>query len=98
MRQTTVTSPLSAALMTRSFRFLRFMRAVHSSLERLENLVLQLDFSSRTSRRHFLMKSSIDANWPSGGVHFDFLAVSVSKASFSVFSDLSSLLWKNALS
>ena len=45
MRQTTVAPPLSAALMTRSFRFLRFMRAVHSSLERLESLVLQLDFS-----------------------------------------------------
>ena len=38
-------APLLAALMTRSFRFLRFMRAVHSSLERLESLVLQLDFS-----------------------------------------------------
>ena len=34
----------------------------------------------------------MDANWPSGGVHFDFLVVSVSKASFSVLSDLSSLL------
>ena len=44
------------------------------------------------------MKWSIDANWPSGGVHFDFFVVSVSKASFSVLSDLSSLLWKNALS
>ena len=25
------------------------------------------------------MKKSIDANWPSGGVHFDFLAVGVSR-------------------
>ena len=38
----------------------------------------------------------IDANWPSRGVHFDFFAVIVSKISFSVLSDLSSLLWKNA--
>ena len=42
---TPVASPLSAALMMRSFRFLRLMRAVHSSLERLESLVLQLKFS-----------------------------------------------------
>ena len=35
---------------------LRFLRAVHSSLERLESLVLQLDFSLRTSWQHFLMK------------------------------------------
>ena len=34
----------------------------------------------------------MDVNWPSGGVHFYFFAVSVSKAS------LSSLLWKNASS
>ena len=34
-----------SALMTRSFRLLRLMRAVHSSLERLESLMLQLDFS-----------------------------------------------------
>ena len=44
-----------------------------------------------------MTKYSIDANWPSGGVHFEFFAVSVSKASFSMLSDLSSLLWKNAL-
>ena len=37
------------------------------------------------------MKYSIDANWPFGGVHFYFFAVSVSKASFSVLSDMSSL-------
>ena len=40
----------------------------------------------------------MDANCPSGGVHFEFFAVSVSKASFAVLSDLSSLLWKNDLS
>ena len=28
------------------------------------------------------MKWSFDANWPSGGVHLDFFAVSVSKAPF----------------
>ena len=44
------------------------------------------------------LKESIDANWPSGRVQFDFFAVSVSKASFAVLSDLCSLLWKNALS
>ena len=44
------------------------------------------------------MKESIDANWPSGGIHFDFFPVIVSKASFFVFSDLCSLLWKNTLS
>ena len=36
------------------------------------------------------MKKSIDTNWPSGGVHCDFCAVSVSKPSFSVASDCSS--------
>ena len=36
MRQTTIAPPLSAALMTRSFRFLRFRRAVRSSFERLD--------------------------------------------------------------
>ena len=40
------------------------------------------------------MKESIAANLPSGGIHFDFFAVIVSKASFFVLSDLSSLLWK----
>ena len=98
MRQTTVAQPLSAALMTRSFRFLRFVRAVHSSLERLESLVLQLKCSLLTSWRHFLVKKSIDVNWHSHGVHFDFRTVSVSTASFSVVSDWSSLSWKNALS
>ena len=28
------------------------------------------------------MRIFIDANWPSGGVHFDFRAVSVTTASF----------------
>jgi len=37
------------------------------------------------------MKESIDANWLSGGFHFEFCAVNVSKASFSVVSDWSSL-------
>jgi len=37
--QMTVALPLSAALMLRSFRFLSFMRAVHSSLKRLESLL-----------------------------------------------------------
>ena len=73
------------------------MRAVHSSLERLGSTVLQLKVCLRTSWRHFLIKKSIDANWPSGGVHFDFRAVSVSKASFSVESDWSSFSWKSAL-
>ena len=45
-----------SALMTRSFRVLRLMRAAHSSSERLESLVLQLDFSLSTSWRQFLMK------------------------------------------
>ena len=98
MRQTTIAPPLSAALMTRSFRFLRFRRAVHSSLEWLENLVLRLKFSLRISWRHFLIKKSIDANCPSGGVHFDLRVVKVSKASFSVVSFWSSLSWKNAFS
>ena len=40
------------------------------------------------------MKKSIDANWPSGGVHFDLRVVSVSKASFSVLSEWSSLSGK----
>ena len=40
----------------------------------------------------------IDAYWPFGGVYFDFLAVSVSKASFSMVSDWSTLSWKNAQS
>ena len=44
------------------------------------------------------MKKSIDVNWRSHGAHFDFRAVSVSTASFSVVSDWSSLSWKNALS
>ena len=44
MRLTTMAPPLSAALMA-SFRFSRFMRAVHSSLEGLDSLVLQLEFS-----------------------------------------------------
>ena len=44
------------------------------------------------------IKKSIDANWPSGGVHFDLHVVKVSKASFSVASDWSSLSWKNAFS
>ena len=44
------------------------------------------------------MKKSVDANWPPGGIHFDFRAVSVSKASFSVVSDWSSFSWKNDLS
>ena len=39
----------------------------------------------------------VDAYWPFGGVYFDFLAVSVSKASFSMVSDWS-LSWKNARS
>ena len=36
------------------------------------------------------MKESIDANWSSGGVHFDLRAVSVSKVSFCVVLDFSS--------
>ena len=67
MRLTTMAPPLSAALMA-SFRFSRFMRAVHSSLG-LESLVLQLKFSLWTAWRHFLMKKSIGANWPSGRVY-----------------------------
>ena len=65
MRQTTIAPPFSVALMTRSFRFLRFRKAVHSSLERLESLVLQLKFSLRISWQHFLIKKSNDANYVS---------------------------------
>ena len=46
----------------------------------------------------FFDEKVYDANWPSGGVHFDFRAVNVSKASFSVMSDCPSLSWKNVLS
>ena len=45
MRQMIVAPLLSAALMTKSFRFLRFMRAVHSSMEWLESFVLEVKFS-----------------------------------------------------
>ena len=44
------------------------------------------------------MKWSIDNELALGRSPFDFFEVSVSKASFSVLSDLSSLLWKNGLS
>ena len=43
------------------------------------------------------MKKYIDANWLSGGVHFDLCVVSASKASFCVVSDWS-LSLKNAFS
>ena len=56
------------------------MRAFHSSLKKLESLVLKLKLSLCTS----WMNKSIDANWPSGGVHFDFRAVCVTRASFFV--------------
>lgn len=54
------------------------MRAFHSPLKKLESLVLKLKLSLCTS----WMNKSIDENWPSGEVHFDFRAVSVTKASF----------------
>ena len=67
---------LGAALVGRFnnnvFAFLRLLGADHSSEERLENLVVRLKLSLLISWRHFLMKKCNDANWPSGGVHFDF--------------------------
>ena len=51
------------------------------------------------SWRHFLMKKSKEANWPSGGVQFDFRVWSVLKmSSVSEVLESSSLSWKKALS
>ena len=33
-------------------------------------------------QRHFWTKKSTEVNWPSGGVHFDFRTLVVSKMSF----------------
>ena len=81
-----------------SLRLLRFFSAALSSEERLENLVLRLKFSLLMSWRHLLTKKSKEANWPSGGVHFDFRVWSVSKISLSEVLESSSLSWKKALS
>ena len=94
--QATTAPPLSADLMTMSCRLLRFLRANHSSEERLENLVWQLNLSFWMSWRHLLMKKSKEASWPSGGVHFDLRTWSVSEISLSEALELSSLSWEKA--
>ena len=58
--------------------------------------MLQLNFNFWMSWRHFLMKKSKEANWPSGGVHLDLRTWSVSKISLFEALELSSLSWKKA--
>ena len=72
---------LSAGLMTMLSRVLRFWWAVHSSLERFENLRLLLKLSFWMSTRHFLTKRSTEVNWPPGGVQLDFFGLSDSNPS-----------------
>ena len=56
----------------------------------------QLNLSFWMLWRHFVMRKSKEANWPSGGVHFDLRTWSVSKISLSEALELSSLSWKKA--
>lgn len=59
---------------TVSFHFLCCLKTSHSSCD-FANTEIPLSISSNETSRPIVEG---DANWPSGGVHFDFLAVSVS--------------------
>ena len=62
-----------AGLMTMSSRVLRFWWAVHSSLERFENLRLLLKLRFSMSTRHLSTKRSTEVNWPSAVVSIRWL-------------------------
>ena len=93
-----VTQPLSTRLIKPNFCFhLPHRRSTTVSLETrkpsttviaatteltIQDVEITIQKVELTIQKVFLMKTSIDANWLSGRVHFDFRAVSVSKVSF----------------